>query len=401
MNKWFSLLVGCVWGCLFACASPDAPSFALSMEIDGLKEGTRVVLSPVGTGGVEKPLAMGELVRGRTVLTGSVDSPCFCRLVFHDGKHEWVRDIVLGNESIALRAVVKEGGRGKPVWEEFALAGAFCDSLFWEKIAFEAEEREKVSQREEPYRELQQYLAELQAGNDIDELVEMMRKPEVKRMRDDIMDAMAAYGKNVRAKMRETLEREKDSFWGPLLLTAMTNREEFPELSIEERKEIFDSFSDEAKATFHGERWREVLYPELAKKGPLPAFSGQDRNGKVLSDKEIREGKKCVIVDFWASWCGPCRQTIPFLKTLYADYADKGLEIVSVSVDQQKAAWLKALDEERMPWPNLLDTDYVFTEKFGGRSVPLLIVVDADGDIVARDLNGDALRAKVREVLKL
>ena len=137
MNISFKLL-GCLWGCVFACASPKAPSFTLTLEIDSLKEGTQVVLSPVGTGGVEKPLAVGELKQGRVVLKGSMDSPRYCRLVFQDGRHEWSRDIVLGNEDVVMRASVKSGEHGEPLLERFTLQGALCDSLFQEKTAFDA-----------------------------------------------------------------------------------------------------------------------------------------------------------------------------------------------------------------------------------------------------------------------
>ena len=144
---------------------------------------------------------------------------------------------------------------------------------------------------------------------------------------------------------------------------------------------------------------REWFFPGA--KDVFPDFIAEDRNGEDVETAVLRKGEKCVILDFWAAYCVPCRKAIPELKSLYADYADKGLEIVSVSVDLKREDWLKALDEERMPWPNLLDTRNVFSEKFNGMALPLVIVVDGSGKIIARNVKGNALRVKIKEALEL
>lgn len=76
------------------------------------------------------------------------------------------------------------------------------------------------------------------------------------------------------------------------------------------------------------------------------------------------------MIDFWASWCGPCRREIPNLKKIYEAYVDKGLEIISISIDKEDKAWQKALDEEQLPWPNLIDRQELFGEQFYGRTYP-------------------------------
>ena len=81
----------------------------------------------------------------------------------------------------------------------------------------------------------------------------------------------------------------------------------------------------------------------------VPDFKVKDKSGKEVALSTLRQGKKYVLIDFWASWCNPCRKEIPNLKKLYAQYSEKGFEIVSISIDQKKADWEKALKEEGLP----------------------------------------------------
>lgn len=111
---------------------------------------------------------------------------------------------------------------------------------------------------------------------------------------------------------------------------------------------------------------KKELIPENLIGKRLPAFSAPDRNGNIHSDSDLRKNKKCVLIDFWASWCGPCRREIPNLKKIYEAYVDKGLEIISISIDKEDKAWQKALDEEQLPWPNLIDGKSCSESSFTG-----------------------------------
>lgn len=118
---------------------------------------------------------------------------------------------------------------------------------------------------------------------------------------------------------------------------------------------------------------------------PAPSISYPDDKGK-LQGLEKYKGKY-VLMDFWASWCGPCRAAVPKVKELYTQYHKSGLEIVSISIDEDKDAWRKAMKEEKMPWeqllsPNLNETMKLF--QFGG--IPTLYIVDPAGKIIERYL---------------
>ena len=105
------------------------------------------------------------------------------------------------------------------------------------------------------------------------------------------------------------------------------------------------------------------------------------------------------MIDFWASWCNPCRKEIPNLKKLYAQYSGKGFEIVSISIDQKKADWEKALKEEGLPWPNFLDETGV-AALYKVKFVPTMYLINADGVMVGENLRGEDLAEKLKELFQ-
>ena len=107
------------------------------------------------------------------------------------------------------------------------------------------------------------------------------------------------------------------------------------------------------------------------------------------------------MLDFWASWCGPCRAEIPHLKEAYKEYSTKGVAFFSVSIDKDDAAWRKAMKEENMPWAQAqapkAGKDVMKQYQFSG--IPYILVLDKEGKIVAKNLRGKALTDKLEELL--
>ena len=127
----------------------------------------------------------------------------------------------------------------------------------------------------------------------------------------------------------------------------------------------------------------------------------QDMGGKDVKLSQWVGKGKWVLIDFWASWCGPCRQEMPNVVANYEKYHQKGFDVVGVSLDQKKDAWVKAVQQMGMRWPQMSDLKgwkSAATEVYGIFSIPSSLLVDPTGKIVAMDLRGKKLGDKLREI---
>jgi len=126
-----------------------------------------------------------------------------------------------------------------------------------------------------------------------------------------------------------------------------------------------------------------------------------DANGKMHKLSEYVGKGKVVLVDFWASWCGPCCKEMPNVVAAYDKYKSKGFEVVGVSLDQKKDAWLAAVKRLGMTWPQLSDLKGWKCEAaklYGVDAIPSNILFDKDGNVIATDLTGAALQNKLKEI---
>ena len=152
------------------------------------------------------------------------------------------------------------------------------------------------------------------------------------------------------------------------------------------------------------ERWNILNSPagktSIGALAPELAFPDPDGNIRRLSDLR----GKVVLIDFWASWCGPCRRESPNVRNVYAKYHDKGFEVFSVSLDRDANNWKKAIKDDKLVWPNhVSDLKYWSSEAaaiYGVRSIPSMFLLDREGRIVAKDLRGEALERAVKQLLE-
>ncbi|MEO3408347.1 TlpA disulfide reductase family protein [Mucilaginibacter sp. CAU 1740] len=132
----------------------------------------------------------------------------------------------------------------------------------------------------------------------------------------------------------------------------------------------------------------------------IKEINEKDASGHYVSLATLKG--KYVLVDFWASWCAPCRAQIPELKSAYLKFKDKGFTILSVSIDDEKAKWITALNEEKMEWYNVSDlkgSDGMAAKVFNIHAIPQNILVDPSGKIVAKNLNMGELNKKLEAVI--
>lgn len=127
-----------------------------------------------------------------------------------------------------------------------------------------------------------------------------------------------------------------------------------------------------------------------------------DPNGKNIKLYDYLKGKKYVLVDFWASWCGPCRAENPHVLKVYNKYKAKGFDVFAISLDDNKDRWIKAIKDDNMPWAQVSDLKGWKNEAaqyYNITAIPMNYLLDANGNIVARNLRGDALEKEVAKLL--
>jgi len=132
-------------------------------------------------------------------------------------------------------------------------------------------------------------------------------------------------------------------------------------------------------------------------------IEAKDKDGNTIKLSDIVKSNSLTLVDFWASWCGPCRAEMPNVKKVYADYHDKGFEVYGVSLDDDKNAWLDAVGKLELPWiqvNDVVDGDASGASAYGVQAIPTTILIDQNGTIIAKNLRGEELAKKVAEILK-
>ena len=193
-------------------------------------------------------------------------------------------------------------------------------------------------------------------------------------------------------KYKECMEENKDNYLGLYAFSMLQNI-----LDSSECLELFEKLEGEAKES--------GLYKELKQKFDKKESTGE---GKMFTDFAIEQtpgdtvrlsdyvGRgKYVLVDFWASWCGPCRREIPNIKAVYDKYHGDSFEVLSVAVWDKPDDTKKALDEEGLKWPQIVNAQQIPTDIYGIEGIPHIILFGPDGTILKRDLRGDNIEAEV------
>ena len=132
-------------------------------------------------------------------------------------------------------------------------------------------------------------------------------------------------------------------------------------------------------------------------------FEMQTPDGKAVKLSDYVGKGKVVLVDFWASWCGPCRRELPNLVEAYKKYRNKGFEIVGVSLDRDAEAWKNGIEKLDITWPQMSDLKYWDCEGaklYAVSSIPHTVLIDGEGIILARGLHGEELQEQIAEALK-
>lgn len=359
MKKFFCL-IGLMWVAMVTASAQN--SFKIKGTVPNMPDGTVTLVARVAQDNSLDTLGSTLLKNGVFELTGRVEAGCLALLVMPDMQTGF--QLMLENTDYTLNAaadgsVAITGGKAQDLFNQFA-----------EQDKNMAAERQKVESAARSARSNEQIVS-------------------LQKHYDSFMDKALE-------KRLEMIRSNGDCFVSAYILASMMQN-----MPLETLKELYGNFSEEIKGGYYASMIANQIaqMEKIAVGAVCPDFTVQTPEGQPISLADIKG--KVKVIDFWASWCQPCRNENPRVVKMYEKYHSKGLEIFGVSLDTDKAAWEQAIADDELPWPQgseLLQVPQVAI-LFGIKAIPHTIILDEDNRIVAKDLRGKDLEKKVVELL--
>lgn len=388
--KSFRILIGTLLGILFlmSCSSGSKnPSYTITGQIKGLSDGVHVQLIPVSHD-KEKPLCDTTVVDGKFVFKGNIEEPRAMMLVVK-GAYGYL-PLMLENTDMRIEGEVSMDGSKDSKVYDFAgvtVKGSPLTDHYNQLLSVRDTLDEMYRKKNEQFGHIMAVHQKAYMEKNQARLDSIVKTDEFKAMKQ----ADSIFFETVKSKYQRVILDNRDSFWGPLMMISLMSYFD------KEQEAWYYAFSKDVKESYYGRKVKDELFPVGKEGTKVENFTVKNSKGEAVTLFDLCKGKKYILIDFWASWCNPCRKEIPNLKKLYAAYSGKGFQIVSVSIDTDSAAWEKALKEEKLEWPNFLDTEGVAT-LYNVKFVPTMYLIDANGIILAENLRGEQLAAKIAEL---
>ncbi|SDI36888.1 TlpA disulfide reductase family protein [Bacteroides ovatus] len=370
--------------CMAGCSMQPETSYTVTGNIEGLSDGVHVQLVPVSHEN-EKPIADTTLVDGKFVFKGAMKEPLAVRLTLKDAYGSKV--MMLENADIRIdgKVSLKETD-GTPSYDlsGLSVSGSSMTDKYIKLLSVRNRLDSIYQADNETFKDVRAAHQKAYVAKDKKMLDSLMATEEYKAS----VKADSTFFAIVEATYSKTIMDNKDTFWGPLMMISLLS------YFTEEQNAWYEAFSQEAKDSYYGRKVKEELFPTSKEGTKVADFTAKGQDGSSVTLADLCKDKKYVLIDFWASWCSPCRKEIPHLKKLYAKYADKGFQIVSISIDKKKADWEKALKEEKLTWPNFLDTEGI-ADLYKVKLIPTMYLIDGQGVMVGENLRGEELENKL------
>ena len=217
---------------------------------------------------------------------------------------------------------------------------------------------------------------------------------------EDLTSKYKAVEANLSVYEKDFMNTNPQSYVASLILERLVTTKV---MRSSEAKLIYNGFDPKIKSSVSGKKVEAIINvpSNLTAIGEVaPVFEGPTPTGELVSLASLKG--KVTIIDFWASWCRPCRIENPNLVRLYKRMHDKGLEIVGVSLDKNQSSWTRAIEDDGLSWNHVSNLKYwqdPIALLYGVRSIPAAFVLNKDGVIVAKNLRGAQLDAKIEELL--
>lgn len=222
---------------------------------------------------------------------------------------------------------------------------------------------------------------------------------------DDLLaNDLAQQHNDVRKKVKEYeiefIQTHKNSFFSALFLEKYLSAKD---LDIEMAKVYYNNLDDKIRNTQTGNNIYNLMNvsKKIIEVGELaPRFEGPDPSGNILKMNDLLG--KVTIIDFWASWCRPCRVENPNFVRIYNKFHDKGLNIVGVSLDRDKNNWIRAISDDGLVWSQVSNLKFwndPIAKLYNVSFIPQTFILDEDGKILSTNLRGSFLERKIEEIL--
>lgn len=366
---------------LLPFAAAAQKGFTITGKVPGLKEPAKVYLATVQSGAF-KDIDSATVNNGNFKFTGSLSEPCQAivrvkRINTPEVKYH-PDQLGLFIENAAIQISAKDSVKNA------VISGSVSEKESRQLDAITRPLTDKIIYLNNRYGKKNQQGVYLSSADE-------------RKKAGDTIQGLVASIKNAKLKF---VEGHLNSFMGLYTYNLYILDNKFVPSEV---SPLFDRFSDKLKLSDLGKKTVEKL--EIGKRRQTGAkatdFTQNDLNDKPFTLSSLRG--KYVLVDFWASWCVPCRAENPNVVKAYAQMKDKNFEIVGVSLDQGKAAWAEAVKKDGLPWIHVSDLKGWKNEvavMYGINSVPQNLLIDPNGQIIAKNLRGDALTQKLAELIK-
>jgi thiol-disulfide isomerase/thioredoxin len=379
---------------LSGCAGQSKDSCTLTGHISGLPENSVIVITPLSHENVEAlaevPVVNGEFQytdtfpEAKVVVLSVKGAYGAMRIMLNNGDK-----VELTSEAVA-NDVEGSDMKSYDFSKDFKVNGSELTDKYLQLMSSRDTLNSIFEENNKRYAAIREAFGKARHNDDRAAMDSLMATEEYRLS----AKADSTFLATVEQSYRNTVLGNKDSFWGPLMMLSLTTY-----LSPDQR-ELYDQFSDEAKDSYYGKVVAAEIYPSGRPGDKMSDFTHTDANGTKQSFSSICKNNRYVILDFWASWCVPCRREIPNLKSIYAKHSADKLQIVSISIDQDEKAWRQALSDEALPWINIHDDTKSISSMYHVRAVPTIYIVDSKGCMVAENLRGEELAAKIDELMK-
>jgi thiol-disulfide isomerase/thioredoxin len=382
MKKIAVIIISLLWvNGLFA-------QYTFTGKLTGLSEDDVIELVPGATHKDEKPEASATVKDQTFVFKGNLKEPRLYYIRIKDTSGG--QAVFLENGQIQLTGEVGFSDRNGQKVSDFknvTITGSKSNALYAEKKAYKQQLNKEYSEYQKNNEVIGKQISEARGAKDQAKIDSLSNTEAGLKLSSD----EKTFFQHVEAASKKAVFDDKDSWWGPFLMLDILG------WYTEEYQPWFDEFSPEAQNSYYGQILKRELFPKKFT-GETPLFT-VNNGEKDVSFADLAKGKKIIVIDFWASWCGPCRKEIPELKKIYEKFSSKGFEIISISIDDNKSAWQKAMEQEKMKWPNFLDEKKTIREKFNIRAIPATFMVDETGKIILENFRSAELAQKLEALL--